>query len=211
MTPFETKTQFVILMHPREARKEKTGTGRLAHAILKNSEIIIDVDFTNNEKVNSLISNTFFFPTLLYPGDTTIDITQSDALFLPNNKKLLIFVIDGTWSCAKKMMKLSKNLHSLQRISFSKSITSKFSIKTQPNSLCLSTIEALFYTIESLNRINLENTTEQNNLLLILDKLVLHQKQCAADERLSGYRKSPFKKENQKKPSKKWEKRKVFF
>ena len=40
MTPFETKTQFVILMHPREARKEKTGTGRLAHAILKNSEII---------------------------------------------------------------------------------------------------------------------------------------------------------------------------
>ena len=39
--PFDTEIHFVFLMHPKEAYKQKTGTGRLASLSLKNSEILI--------------------------------------------------------------------------------------------------------------------------------------------------------------------------
>ena len=40
--PFLTKTKFCLLMHPKEAKKEKTGTGRATHRFLKNSDQIVD-------------------------------------------------------------------------------------------------------------------------------------------------------------------------
>ncbi len=37
-------------MHPMEYKKEKVGTGRFSHLILKNSEIVVDVGFDENER-----------------------------------------------------------------------------------------------------------------------------------------------------------------
>ena len=50
LQPFNTDSRFVLLMHPMEFKKEKVGTGRFTHLILKNSEIIVDVGFDENKR-----------------------------------------------------------------------------------------------------------------------------------------------------------------
>ena len=54
-------------MHPVEAYKQKTGTGRLASLTLINSEIIIGERFDENKRVGELISDLRYFPMILYP------------------------------------------------------------------------------------------------------------------------------------------------
>ena len=49
-------------MHPKEAYKQKIGTGRLTHLSLIDSELIIGVDFTENDAVNSYINNPAYYP-----------------------------------------------------------------------------------------------------------------------------------------------------
>ena len=41
----ETNTKFIILMHPKEFKKTKNGTGRLTHLSLPNSHLFIGIDF----------------------------------------------------------------------------------------------------------------------------------------------------------------------
>ena len=56
-------------MHPKEAYKQKTGTGRLAHLTLENSEILIGINFTQNARLKELLADERYFPVLLYPGE----------------------------------------------------------------------------------------------------------------------------------------------
>ena len=56
ISPFQTKTRFIILMHPKEYKKEKNGTGHMTKLQLENSEIIVGVDFTNNTRVNLIMT-----------------------------------------------------------------------------------------------------------------------------------------------------------
>ena len=68
IVPIETGVKFVFLIHPKEAYKQKTGTGRLAHLSLPDSELIIGIDFTHNKRLNELINNPEYFPVVMYPG-----------------------------------------------------------------------------------------------------------------------------------------------
>ncbi len=52
-----TKTKFIILMHPKEFKKTKNGTGHFTNMSLSNSEIFIGINFSNHEKINSLIND----------------------------------------------------------------------------------------------------------------------------------------------------------
>ena len=104
----------MILMHTREARKQRTGTGRLAHLYLKNSQIIEGIDFTENSIVKNLIKDRSFFPVVLYPGESALDVSSEKVpVSWIKNRKLLIFVVDGTWIAAKKMMRLRKYINIL--------------------------------------------------------------------------------------------------
>ena len=128
--PFDTRIQFVILMHPKEARKQKTGTGRLAHLALKNSQIHVGVDFSNCNTVNQLLSDPEYHSMLMYPGPDAFNVSCGNLRDLnPENKKLRIFIIDSTWHCAGKIMRLSQNIASLPRISFDLNTRSKISFK----------------------------------------------------------------------------------
>ncbi len=70
-------------------------------------------------------------------------------LFKPN-KNIVIFVIDGTWRTAKKMINQSPCLNTLPRISFTPPAPSRFHVRKQPRPECYSTIEAIHHTIELL-------------------------------------------------------------
>ena len=55
ITPMETRTRFIFLMHPKEFKKEKAATGRLTHLCLARSEIHMGVEFDAHVEVQALI------------------------------------------------------------------------------------------------------------------------------------------------------------
>ncbi|MCK4932426.1 MAG: DTW domain-containing protein [Candidatus Aminicenantes bacterium] len=189
---FDTRTRFVILMHPKEARKVKLGTGRLTHLCLKNSEILLGVDFTEDQRINRLIKDPVNYPVILYPGENSTDISEfpfpdSDA----DQKKILVFVVDASWTLAKKMLKLSTNLHDLPKIHFRPQGPSRYVIKQQPHPNCLSTIESVYFLLQELDKRGMEECREKHHSLLeFLDKICRLQLECTEDASLPGYRKN---------------------
>ena len=163
---FMTESKFVILMHPKEFRKVKNGTGHLTHLALQNSELFVGIDFTNHARINEIISTHKSF--VLYPSKDAINLSETNphAKTFPHaevpHAKMAIFIIDSTWACSLKMIRESKNLQRLQHISFTSSKLSQFKIKEQPAEYCLSTIESTLCVLELLNVWHVENIEEHD-------------------------------------------------
>ncbi|NQY09947.1 MAG: DTW domain-containing protein [Flavobacteriales bacterium] len=189
ISPFHTKTRFIILMHPKEYRKEKNGTGRMTKLQLENSEIIVGVDFTNNNRVNEILINEKNSSFLLYPGkdNFNLSVKKSSEInsFMGNSPH--IFILDGTWPCARKMLTLSKNLQKLKRVSFDNKIKSKFIIKQQPESLCLSTIESVYTVINLLKEGDLEQC-DTKGFLIPFEKMIEYQLESILNPNNKNYR-----------------------
>ena len=174
----DSNIKIVILMHPKEAKHQKTGTGRLTHLALKDSELIIGINFSNNKRVNDLINDNSYFPLLLYPSANSLNIEDGLVNTTISNKKLLIFIIDGTWNHARIMMRESKFLYAIPHISFKKNYISKYFFKKQPKLNCLSTIESAYYLLITLKENKLVNqTANYENLMVIFQKMVNKQVQ----------------------------------
>ncbi|MDF4202179.1 DTW domain-containing protein [Maribacter sp. SA7] len=172
----KTKTRFIILMHPKEYKKEKNGTGYMTNLQLENSEIIVGVDFSDNDRVNEILTNEEIGSFLLYPGRESFNLSQRKGSemnsFMGKNPHL--FILDGTWPCARKMLKLSTNLQKLNRVSFDNSIESKFIIKQQPEALCLSTIESVYTVLNLLKKGGVEQC-DTTDFLIPFEKMIEHQ------------------------------------
>ena len=212
MKPFDSKIQFVILIHPMEAKKEKLGTARITKAIIKNTKLIMGIDFTNDSEVNAMILDANNKCFVLYPGESAVNVSSSDVSPLKEDKNIIIFVIDGTWPCAKKMMKLSINLQHLPRVSFTNTNPSRFEIKEQPADFCLSTLESIHFFLSECERRGLmELHHAHQNLLDVFQAMIDFQIKCASDPNVPTYRKGArgYSKKSERVKSKKWEKRKI--
>lgn len=189
ISPYQTKTRFIILMHPKEYKKEKNGTGHMTKLQLANSEIIVGVDFTHNDRVNEILSKEKSCSFLLYPGKDNFNLSTRKKSeinsFMGNNPH--IFVLDGTWPCARKMLKLSKNLQKLKRVSFDNNIKSKFIIKQQPESLCLSTIESVYTVLNLLREGGIEQC-DTAGFLTPFEKMIEYQLECILNPNNKHYR-----------------------
>jgi len=176
-------------MHPKEYKKQKNGTGYMTKLQLKNSEIIVGVDFTNNNRVNELLNKANSSSFLLYPGkdNFNLSIRKSSELnsFMGTNPHL--FILDGTWPCARKMLKLSTNLQELKRASFDNKIKSKFIIKQQPDPLCLSTIESVYTVINLLKEGDLEQC-DTDRFLIPFEKMIEYQLEYILNPNNKNYR-----------------------
>ena len=179
-------------MHPKEYRKTKNGTGHMTNNSLENCELHVGIDFTNHKRVNELLNNEKYEAYVLYPHNNSIKLNTQK---LPSSKKSLIFIIDSTWPCSKKMLRLSTNLQNLKKISFEHDKSSQFKIKTQPNQYCLSTIESTLCVLEQLNNHNIENISSKSleKFLTPFEEMVKYQVKCAFDENDIRY-KIPYKK-----------------
>jgi DTW domain-containing protein len=153
--PLDVGIEFVILIHPLEARR-RIATGRMAHLILKNSVLIEGEDYSNCSKLQKILDDPTRLCLILYPGRDAydLDLPGVKAAILDtvsiNRKRLTVIVIDGTWATARKMMRLSGNLRNLGMVKFQPREESRFQVRKQPASHCLSTIEAIHTTIEIL-------------------------------------------------------------
>jgi DTW domain-containing protein YfiP len=209
--PFHTNFRFVLLLHPMEAKKEKMGTGKISKISLLNSHLMTGVDFSDNDEVNALINDPKNYCMVLYPGKNSLNVSVDDVSLIFEKKQcglqLIIFLIDGTWPCAKKMMRQSRNLQVLPRLSFTATHTSIFEIKEQPADFCLSTLESIHFFIQECNRIGLEETKGQEDQMLTVFKAMIDfQIKCSLDPDLSSYTKGVMgysKKEDRIRP-KKW-------
>ena len=95
----------------------------MSHLCLKDSYLIKGQNYSEDNLVNDLIEDDNFHSVILYPGPTSKNLSalpeiEKESLF-PKNKSLRIFVIDGTWATARKMIRQSENLKTLPRICFS--------------------------------------------------------------------------------------------
>ena len=175
----ETNTKFVLLMHPKEFKKTKNGTGRFTHISLPNSSLFIGIDFNKHPLINEMINNPTNNCFVLYPGVNSIKLNSVNIQ--EENKTNIIFIIDSTWPCSKKILAVSKNISGLQKISFEHTKSSAFKIKTQPNPYCLSTIESTLCVLELLNQHKIENIEDKNfeKFLEPFTQMVEYQVECA--------------------------------
>ena len=163
--------------------------------------------FTHNPFVNGLIENPENKAALLYPGEPAVG---AEEFHLSSGKNPIVFVMDGTWSVARKLMRLSENLHPLPRIKIDPKTPSRFLIRKQPNPQFLSTIESIHALLQIWNDTGIEDLEDRHdNLIEVLDELVQTQLSYIRNPNLEGYRrrnplvkidKSQSRKHHQKSP-----------
>lgn len=196
--PMATRTRFVFLMHPKEFKQEKAGTGRLTHLCLAHSEIHMGLNFDTDSAVQELIADPKNHCVLLYPGTTAFNLSTASELQLAtfnaqlHARQLVVFLLDATWSGARKMLKLSPSLQRLPRIMFTPAAPSRFIIKQQPQPGCLSTLEATHELLTVLARTGLDRYPLPDQLLGLFQRMQDFQIRCASDPSLPGYRRHPY-------------------
>ena len=173
----QTKTKFVILMHYKEFKKTKNGTGIFSHLALENSELFVGIDFSNYKRINEIVEDENNNCYILYPSKKSKPLNTTDISI--EGKNTVIFLIDSTWACAKKIMRVSKNITNLPHISFHHDRVSEFHIKEQPADICLSTIESIHCVLELLNSQDKENVSREKmeNFLNPFKEMVAYQMQ----------------------------------
>lgn len=198
----DVNIEFVILIHPIEVRR-RIATGRMAHLCLHNSHLISGEDYTHHSEVNALLGDSRYHSVILYPGEDAVnlsDLTEEERSSVrPQDRKLRVFVIDGTWATAGKMIRKSKNLSQLPRICFTPEKVSTFRVRRQPHPHCYSTIEAIHQTIDLLGStcgFDVLGRTH-DNLLRVFDQMVEKQLQFVR-ESYAKSGKDPFSRERRK-------------
>ena len=178
LQPFSPATEFVILMHPEESRR-RIATGRLTHLILRNSHLIVAESFEYDARVTALLAADNRECVVLYPGKTALDIKDAEASRseLVSKKIRTIFVLDGTWRTAKKMLRLSPALAALPQICFTPPHLSTFRIRKQPRPYCYSTLEAVHHILSKFE----PSLTERDQLIHLFDSMVERQIRYAAE------------------------------
>ena len=189
LRPMPTRTRFVFLMHPKEFKQEKAGTGRLTHLCLPNSEIQVGIGFDDHEPVQALLRDPANHCVLLYPGPAARNLSRGELSPADYaGKRLVVLLLDATWACARKMLRLSTTLQTIPRIMFTPTAPSRFVIKQQPQEGCLSTLEAVHETLLALDRSGLDAYGDQAQLLEVFDRMQRYQIECAKDPNRNSYR-----------------------
>jgi DTW domain-containing protein YfiP len=168
-------TKIVLLMHPKEARHERCGTGRLSCLHIAEAEIITDVDFDNDPRVSRLIGDPENYPVLLYPGRDSIDLSSPQGVALLSSevkgRRIVAFLVDATWSCSRTVLKHNPRLMTLPKLMFTPKVLSRWLIKRQPGPLCLSTIETVHELLCALEDVGLERYPDKSRLLKAFESM----------------------------------------
>ncbi len=196
ITPMPTRTQFVFLMHPYEAKRVKANTGRLTHLCLRDSELHLGIGFDEHEAVQDLINDPKNFPVLLYPSRDALDLSKvqshdaklSDLRAQLESRRLVVFLLDATWRLVRPMLRTSLSLQRLPRIMFSSAAPSRYVIKRQPEPGCLSTLEATHELLVALDRSGLDAYAQPEQLLDLFQRMQDFQIRRTAENALCGDR-----------------------
>jgi DTW domain-containing protein YfiP len=167
VVPIANRIRVVILQHPNEVNHPKGSAWLLQHSLL-SCQCIVDENFTDNAELNNLMVTYQNRCFLLYPDEmaaevaplfTTTAINPTEPQTKPSADYCLI-LLDGTWKKSYKMYQLSKNLHSLPKLTLPK-IEGAYKIRSTQKQNALSSLEACCYALTIL-----ENELEKYQPLL---------------------------------------------
>lgn len=156
LKPFAIEPTVVLLVHPREFMKT-IGTARIVKRSIENAILWrgngsqIDGD----PELLKLLHDPTRFSVILFPGQDSVNLSEIKSeelrLRIPPSKKLTVFILDGTWTTAKQLLRGSKILQTLPKVSFNVHTLSQYGFRKQPEDYCLSTVEAVCELIENLS------------------------------------------------------------
>lgn len=161
----------VVVQHPRE-RDNAIGTAWMVERCLSATRIV-GVELENDRAFLAALENPDAPPILLSPGEDAIDLADA-----PPRGPVTLVVVDGTWSQAKKLLRVNPRLAALPRYAFRPARPSNYRIRKEPADHCVSTIEA---TVAALEHLPGEDPTELRRVLAAFDAMVDHQIRIAAE------------------------------
>lgn len=139
----ENRTSLVLIQHPRE-RQHPFGTARLAELGLRRIEVL--VDYQGRLRKDPGLGDRLAGCGLLYPHPKALDLSKLPPAQRP--RKLVL--LDGTWRHAHQLYRDIPCLKDLPHYSLPQGLESGFQIRKQPQSHCLSTLEAIYFALSYL-------------------------------------------------------------
>jgi hypothetical protein len=112
-------------------------TARIAALCLPDAAIHVGLSLPD-----ALLADPRRPAALLYPGPGAVDVEQS-----PPPTDITLVVVDGTWSQAKKLVRLNPSLAALPRYAFRPPKPSEYRIRKEPREDYVSTLEALIHVL----------------------------------------------------------------
>ena len=131
------QARVIILQHPRE-RGMPIGTAKMASRCLAGSSVIVGTHVETHPEVVAALADRTRSPVLLWPGPDAKDLAVD-----PPKGPITLFVVDGTWTLARKMIGFNPVIAALPRYAISPKTPSEYRIRREPRAECLSTIEAV--------------------------------------------------------------------
>lgn len=173
-------------MHPKEFKKQRTGTGYLSHVSLKDSEVIVGLDFSQNVRLQQLLNDPQYFPVMMYPGEEAWTAKREGFKEVLGNKTLLVMILDATWFCSRKMIEHNPFLLELPRISFFGDYRSIFTFKREPRPGYISTIECCYYLIKELQTVEMVDSKLNPEPLMNVFKQMIKLQLQKENDRING-------------------------
>lgn len=154
--PFESPTEFAIIVHPDEAAST-VGTAWILRRSMKNLFWIRSSGWDLDTDLNFLarIHRPDTIPFLMYPSPKSLNIdlcTKEEWVAkVPVGLRPLFIVVDGTWTQASAILRRSPLLMSLPRVTFQDGTPSEYGFKIQPHPSCLSCVEGVHRVIDKMS------------------------------------------------------------
>ncbi|MGO2158857.1 MAG: tRNA-uridine aminocarboxypropyltransferase [Vibrio toranzoniae] len=165
VTPLESNVELIILQHPSEEHRPM-GTARILSLSLENSVTLVGEDFSDNTKLNELLTDEDYQHVILYPSEHSVSV---ESVTRPS-KKMRVVLLDGTWKKAFKMWQVSSNLHALDTVHLPKDLKGNYRIRKAPSENSLSTVEAGYHLLSLL-----ECDRDFSSLLTAFDQMIQFQ------------------------------------
>jgi DTW domain-containing protein YfiP len=153
--PFESFTDFAIIVHPHEV-KSTVGTAWILRRSISNIKWFRSngIGLDTDSSFLKILNTPGRVPLLLFPGpkafNLSLDSEEAWRSLVSSPKRPLFVVMDGTWNQAHGMLRQSTLLRSLPRVSFKTTQVSAYEFKKQPHPTCLSSVEGVHRVIEVL-------------------------------------------------------------
>jgi DTW domain-containing protein YfiP len=141
----ESPTRVLFLQHPRE-EFVAIGTARMASLCLPGSELVVGTEVQAHPSVARALDDPERRAILLWPGPGALDLAEH-----PPKGPTTLVVVDGTWSLAKKLVRLNPAIAALPRYALRPDRPSEYRIRAEPSEHCVSTIEAVIQALGSID------------------------------------------------------------
>jgi DTW domain-containing protein len=136
ISPVETRTRLVLIIHRREERKP-TNTGRLAAECLSNSQVLVRGHAESPTPPFTWDPATQ--PLLLFPDPDAIPIAE----FARSERPVTLIVPDGNWRQAAKVRARVQGLGDVPCVSIAPDAPTTYRLRQETRDRGLATIEAI--------------------------------------------------------------------